>query len=60
MGDHVPAFLMRELRVGPAAPETAAAEPGVAEEATVAEAAEKPKPRRRTRSRPAEPEASAA
>jgi ATP-dependent RNA helicase RhlE len=59
MGDHVPAFLMRELRVGPPAVETAEAEPEGLDEPTAEAAPEKPKPRRKPRSRPA-PEASAA
>ena len=65
MGDHVPAFLMRELRVESEAEEQnppEAAEPEAAEPAAAAEvpAAAKPQPRRRPRSRRAEPAASAA
>jgi len=59
MGDHVPAFLLREFRVE-SEPEVEEAVADVAAPLPAAEpAAERPKPRRRSRS-PAEPEASAA
>jgi superfamily II DNA/RNA helicase len=64
MGDHVPAFLLREFRVEPdLAPEAAeaAAEIDASAPLPAAEpAADTPKPRRRSRSRPAGPEASGA
>ena len=63
MGDHVPAFLMRELRVDgdpePEATSETEVEPA-ANAPAVGQPVEKPKARRRSRSRTAEPAASAA
>ena len=58
MGDHVPAFLMRELRIeteadAPEEPETLAVETPAIEAAAEPAPQELPRPRRRTRSRAA-------